>query len=431
MSVESGFESIVAPHPGRQAREASERQTLMDWLQRRGFGELWNPRMRQADLGLIVIVVALMCIGLLMIYSASLPGHVLREGWELNHYFVRQAQWVLVGLLGMCITWSIRYTFWKHVAVPIMGVCLALLIAVYFFGQGDYNSNRYLLSASFQPSELAKLILVIYMAVWMASKGDKLKALGFGLAPFSVLTGLVGGLILVEPDHSTAILIIAVAFSMFIVAGADLRQIALVVPGAGGVLFGVIRATNYTNDRLQEFLATWKNPLAGEPTQMQDFVRCLESGGFLGTGLANGTMKASVGVIHSDGIMAVVGEEFGLVGCLVVTALFVLLAYRALRIARNAPDPLGLIMASGITFWLVYQALINIAVVTGTIPTTGIPLTFISYGGSALVTALAGVGVLLSISSSPYDEDEDIGSSARNVVRRRDGWSRLPRSSGR
>jgi cell division protein FtsW len=430
MSIESGFESIVVPHPGRPAREAIERRTLADWWRNR-FGGMWNPRMLQADLGLVVIVVALVCIGLLMIYSASLPGHVLRPEWDLNHYFLRQMLWMGVGLAAMAVAWSIRYTYWKRWAVFIMGLCIVLLVLVYFFGRGDFGSRRYLFHSSFQPSELAKLILVVYMAVWMASKGDKLKALGFGLAPFSVLTGLVGGLIIVEPDRSTAILIIAVAFSMFIVAGADLRQIAIVVPAAGAVLYGVIRFPTYSNTRLQEFLDAWRNPLAGEPTQMQGFVKCLQSGGFMGQGLANGVVKGSVGVIHSDGIMAVVGEEFGLMGCLVVTGLFVMLAYRGLRIARNAADPMGLIMAAGITFWLTYQALINIAVVTGTIPTTGIPLTFVSYGGSALVTAMAGVGLLLSISSSPYDEDEGVETRARTVVRRRDRWSRLPRSSGR
>lgn len=392
---------------------------------------MWNPRMLHADLGIIVIVAALVCIGLLMIYSASLPGHWLKEEWSLDHFFVRQLRWIVGGVVIMGVCWSIRYTFWRHWAVPIMVACVGLLGAVAVFGEGDFGSRRYLLTASLQPSELAKLVVVIYMAVWMASKGDKLKEIGLGLVPFSMIIGAIAGLIFIEPDRSTAILLIAVAFCMFVVAGADAKQVALAMPIGAGVVLAIIRAKEYSNDRLEEFLASWRNPLAGEPTQMQGFVRCLQSGGFWGKGLANGDVKEFVGVIHSDGIMAVVGEEFGLVGCLIVTGLFVALAYRGIRIARNAPDRLGLIMASGITFWLVFQAFINIAVVTGTIPTTGIPLTFVSYGGSALVTALAGVGILLSISSSPYDDDEDVIASARATVRRRDGRPRLPRVSGR
>ena len=429
MSIRENLRPTVAPYPDQAARRERRGEAFREWWERKGFGEMWNPRMLQGDLMLVVIVVALMCIGLLMIYSASLPGHVLERGWSLNHYFLRQLQWIGIGLVVMLVSWKIRYTFWRSWAVLILVLCMVLLVGVLLFGQGDWGSRRYLFSKSIQPSETAKLASIIYLSVWMASKGDKLRELGFGLFPFSILVGGIAGLVIAEPDLSTGLLLALVAVAMFYVAGADIKHFLVALPVGGVAVWGILQIVDYPNQRLQQFWASWQNPLVGEPSQMQDFVKCLLSGGLFGKGLANGTEKASASVIHSDGIMAVVGEEFGLIGCLVVTGLFVLLAYRGIAIARNAPDRMGLIMASGITAWLVFQAFINIAVVTGSVPTTGIPLTFVSYGGSALVMALAGVGVLLSISCSPYEEE--MPTHARASERRGNRWSRLPHISGR
>jgi len=429
MSIRENLRPIVAPYPGRTARRERRGEAFREWWERKGFGEMWNPRMLQGDLILVVIVVTLICIGLLMIYSASLPGVVLEKGKPLNHYFLRQLLWVAIGLVVMLICWKIRYTFWRNWAILILFICIVALVGVLLFGQGDYGSRRYLFSKSIQQSEMVKLASIIYLSIWMASKGDKLRELGFGFVPFSILIGVIAGLIIAEPDRSTGFLLIVVAAAMFFVAGADMKQFLIAVPVGGAVIWVILQAADYSDQRLQEFLASWRNPLAGEPSQMQDFVKCLQSGGLFGKGLANGVAKHSASVIHSDGIMAVVGEEFGLIGCLVVTGLFILLAYRGIAIARNAPDQMGLIMASGITFWLVFQAFINIAVVTGLVPTTGIPLTFVSYGGSALVMALAGVGVLLSISCSPYEEE--MPTHARASERWGNRWSRLPYTRGR
>jgi cell division protein FtsW len=313
----------------------------------------------------------------------------------------------------------VPYDWWQRMAVPVLGGALLLLILVLILGQTRFGARRSFLNGSIQPSELAKPALVIYVAAWLASKGDQIRDVTYGLIPFSMLIGGVAGLVMMQPDMGTAALIVLTAFTMFFFAGADIFQ--LVIGGVvGGVTFYLlVNQLAYARQRLDDYLL-----IQGDPMHLghhiQQSLIALGSGGMFGVGLGQGQQKLGyLPTPHTDTIFAVLGEETGLIGCLLVIALFVLLAYRGFRIALEAQDAFAALMACGVTAWLTFQALINIAVVTGLLPFTGIALPFISSGGSAMVTSLAGVGLLLSVSQGKRSKRRRTTGSYTAIGRRR------------
>jgi cell division protein FtsW len=240
--------------------------------------------------------------------------------------------------------------------------------------------------------------MIIYVAAWLASKGDQIRDVTYGLVPFAVLIGVVAGLIVAQPDVSTSLMIVLTALTMFFFAGADILQLA--VGGAVSVVTFLILINQFPHakKRLMDWMSVW-----GDPTLVSYHIRqaliALGSGGPFGVGL--GESKQKLGYLptpHTDSIFAVLGEEMGFFGCLFVIGLFVVLAYRGFKVAREAPDAFSALLACGVTCWIVFQALVNVAVVTGLLPFTGVALPFISCGGSSMVVSLAGVGLLLSIS---------------------------------
>jgi cell division protein FtsW len=245
---------------------------------------------------------------------------------------------------------------------------------------------------------VAKISIVIYIAAWVTSKGDKIRQISYGLLPFAILIGLVTGLILLQRDLSTALLIAVTAWIMFFFAGADLLQLfATFVFGIATFLLMIAREP-YRMERIAAYLNREADP-SGSSFQVNQALIALASGGLFGKGLGASSQKFGfVPAVHTDTIMAVLGEELGLIGCLVLIGLFVLVAYRGLKIAIEASDPFGTILAAGLTCTLAFQALVNMAVVTATVPYAGVPLPFVSYGGSSMVTSMACVGLLLSIS---------------------------------
>lgn len=359
------------------------------------------------DYLLMGIVAVLIIIGLIMVYSAT---YVL--GLETfdraDHFLVRQAIWVALGTVVLLVMTRLEYHNWQRVSVLGMGTILFLLVMLLVVGGSKFGSRRWFFNGSVQPSELAKLVVIIYIADWLSSKGDQIRQVTYGLIPFAVLLGVVTGLIVLQPDFSTAILIVATAVAMFFVAGADLLQLAIGFVFGGGALAFLLVQAPYRAERLQHFWNPLEDPL-GRGFQAVQALIALRRGGFIGLGL--GASQQKLGYLpasHTDTIFAILGEELGLIGCLLVVGLFVALAYRGFRIALNAPDAFGTVLASGVTFWLVFQALINVAVVTATMPFTGIPLPFVSFGGSALVASMAGIGLLLSVSrrTVPIDTGE-------------------------
>jgi cell division protein FtsW len=377
---------------------------------------------KKIDYPLVVILASLLIIGLMMVYSSSFDfGFQVFE--QPTYFFGRQIIWALVGTAGLILMMSIDYHTWRRFSIPLMAGGLFLLILVLLVGKTTLGAVRFLFGASVQPSELCKLIIIIYIADWLSSKGERLRMVTYGLIPFAILIGVVAGLIVMQPNFSTAILIVITAMAMFFIAGADILQLVIGFI-FGGVAFGfLISRSSHAVERLTEFAVSL---LGGGKIDfhVQQNLDALKAGGVTGAGLGNGVFKLGfLPMAHNDSIFAVLGEELGLIGCLLVVGLFAALAYRGFQIALDAPDDFGTVLAAGLTCWLIFQALINVAVITNTLPFTGIPLPFISYGGSSLVVSMAGVGLLLNISKSTLEERSE--ESARYDFGRRDGRPRL------
>jgi cell division protein FtsW len=333
----------------------------------------------------------------MMVYSATFD-------WSYQEYqnsfriASRQFLWVGLGLVVLVVVAAIPYDWWQRMAVPVMGGALLLLLLVLFVGKDHFGSRRAFFNGSIQPSELAKLATVIYVAAWLSSKGEQIRDVTYGLIPFAVLIGVVASLVVLQPDVSTAVLIVLTALAMFFFAGADIFQLAVGGVVSGITFFVLINRLPHASRRLDQYLLTWRDPM-NVGYHMRQVLIALGSGGLFGIGLGQGQQKLGyLPAPHTDSIFAVLGEEAGFVGCLVVIGLFVLLAYRGFKIALEASDAFAALLACGVTCWLAFQALINVGVMTGLIPFTGIALPFISFGGSAMVVSLAGVGLLLSVS---------------------------------
>jgi len=380
------------------------------------------------DYLLLVIVAALLIIGLMMVYSATFDL-AYKEYGQPTYFLIRQVLWAALGLAVLLVMARIEYRNWRRFSILIMAGTLILLGAVLFLGSERFGAQRSLFEGSVQPSELCKLAIVIYIAHWLSSKGDQIRQVTYGLIPFAILIGLVAALIILQPDFSTAVLIVATAVTMFFLAGADLFQLVIsFIVGSATFAFLITRAP-YRLARVAAFL----DPLGdaqGGGYQVRQTLIALGSGGISGLGL--GASRQKFGYLyasHTDGIFAILGEELGLVGCLVVIGLFTALAYRGFKIALEAPEDFGTLLASGITCWLIFQALINIAVITATVPFTGIPLPFVSFGGSSLAVSMAGIGLLLSVSRGGQQKEQR--ESARHDLRRRHWRPRLSGSSRR
>jgi cell division protein FtsW len=349
------------------------------------------------DYGLIVAVVGLVVVGLMMVYSATFDWSYQAHGSSL-HIAMRQFGWVGVGIVALIVFTFVPYHRWQQAAVPVLGATLLSLILVLFVGDERFGAQRSFLGGSVHPGELAKLSMVIYIATWLASKGHQIRDVTYGLVPFGVLIGVVAGLIVAQPDLGTAALIALTSLSVFFFAGADILQLA-----AGGAVSSItfvflISKFPHAMERIKSWLEVWRSPELAS-YHMQQTLIALGSGGPLGVGLGQGQQKLGyLPTPHTDTIFAVLGEEAGLVGCLFVIGLFVLFAYRGFKIAMEAQDPFAALLACGVTCWITFEALINVGVVTGLLPFTGMVLPFISNGGSAMVTSLAGVGLLLSVS---------------------------------
>ncbi|MFN8637768.1 MAG: putative lipid II flippase FtsW [Chloroflexota bacterium] len=355
------------------------------------------------DYILIGAVALLLAIGAQMVYSASVViAH--NEFGDETYFFTRQLTWIAVGSLALIFTASVDYHRWQKVslALLIVTVIALVLVLVPSLGTTQYGSSRWLKLGplpSFQPSELTKVAVVIYMADWLARKGRGVSGFFHGSVPFLIILSLIAGLVLVEPDMGTAVIICAVAFSVFFVAGANLWHLVIgFLPGGTAVAGLVIFMASYRADRLAGFWNPEADPLGKGWQAMQTFI-ALGSGGLTGVGFGMSRQKAYfLPNAHTDSILAIIGEELGLIGTLTVVILLMVIGWRGLRIALRAPDPFGRLLALGLTAKVIWQAIINIGAVTSSLPYTGVTLPFVSFGGNSLCMTMIGVGLLLSVS---------------------------------
>ena len=362
--------------------------------------EMRLPRVAgKVDAWLLIIVLTLLCIGIVMVYSAS-AFQAAREQGDASYYFQRELMWTILGTVAMLLTLRVDYRQWRRFSLVGMLIILPLLVIVLKFGVNVYGASRWLSLGSFfafEPSELTKLVLALYIADWLARKGDQVGTFLYGLAPFIILVGIVLGLVLLENDLGTAIIIAGFATAMFFTAGANITQFLLAM-ACGGVIFLKEAFSSYRFYRIAGFINPFKD-VTSINLQLYQALLALGSGGWFGLGLGNSRQKTGyLPFPYTDSIFPIIGEELGFVGSAVIVILFLFLAFRGFRLARRTPDLYGALLATGITTWLVLQAIINIGANTGTIPYTGVPLPFISFGGSSLVVSLAAVGVLLNIS---------------------------------
>lgn len=359
-------------------------------------------RLREDRLILICTLV-LMAFGLVMVYSASSVMAMNMKQYADPEYFLkRQAVWAFAGLIGMVVMWRTDYRVLRRFTFPLIAICFVLLVLTLVPGIGaELNGARRwvrLGGLSFQPSEMTKLAMVIFMASSLSRRSDRLHDFGSGVVPYIVSTGVMLLLIALEPDLGTAAAIGAVVFAMLFVAGARPAHLLAIVLAAAPVLYLQLFHVGFRKKRLLMFFDPWSDPRGAGFQAIQSFL-AFGSGGLTGLGLGEGRQKLLfLPEPHSDFIFSVVGEELGLVGALGLASLFALFTLLGLRLALRCEDGFGRLLAFGITLMIGLQALINMGVATGLFPNKGMPLPFISAGGSSVFIALVAVGILLSVS---------------------------------
>ncbi len=360
----------------------------------------------EIDPVILVAVVALVSIGILMVYSSSAMKAYLATD-DPFRIVGPQVVWAAVGLVAMAVASRIDYRYLRLASVPLFGLAVVLLGLVLLPPLGPLQPVRVGGSArwlqlgplpAIHPAEVAKLALVVYLAHWLARRGGAVKGLRSGLLPFLAIVGPVVLLVLREPDLGTASVIGLTALVMLFIAGANLLWLGLLATGAVPlVVLAFLR--DYQIDRIRAWLDPWAYPDTIGFHTIQGLL-ALGLGGLLGAGLGESRLAGGLFLPNAsnDFVFAVIAEEFGFVGGVVVIALFVILAYQGIRVALAAPDTFGALLAAGITAWLTIQAFVNIGVVVALFPITGITLPFVSAGGSSLIVSLTAVGILLSIS---------------------------------
>jgi cell division protein FtsW len=383
----------------------------------------WRPPRLSVDIWLILVVFTLIVFGLLMVYSASTDYSMVVLGEAPTYMFQRQLVFALGGIGVAIFLAFFDYHRYRNWAIPIILITIGGLAGVLFVNEVINNAARTLFKGSVQPSEFAKLAVVIYLAVWLFARKEQLSSVSFGLLPLSIILGIIGGLILLQPDLSATLTIFIIGGIMFFLAGGDLRQIVLFL--VVGTLVGWVVFTFHPtgSQRLSEYIISIQD-LTQAPLHLSRSLEALVKGSWFGVGIGRAETKLTgLPVPPTDSIFAVIGEEVGILGSTVVVLLNVVLLWRGLKIAQAAPDGLGRLLAAGLSIWLAVEAFINMAVIVGLVPFAGNALPFISYGGSNLLVSLAAIGILLNISrvSASSQEKEERSLNAFVDLRRRDG----------
>ena len=354
------------------------------------------------DRVLLLITFALLGIGLIMLYSSS--SIIAQQRFGDSMYFVKkQVLFALFGLAVLIVSKNVPYDLYRRFVYVILVLSISGLILVLLpqVGHRVGGARRWLRFGpiSVQPAEFAKLALIIYISYSLAKKKERVQELSVGYVPHLIVSGVLIGLVVMQPDLGTAITFAMLAFLLLFVAGVRLRYLLATGLTLIPLLALAVAQKGYRWQRLLAFLNPWRDP-SDTSFQLLHSLLALGSGGPLGVGLGSGQQKLFyLPEPHTDFIMAVIGEEAGMVGVATVLLLYALLIFRGMKISLKAPDRFGTYLAFGLSLAIGLQAFINSAVVMGLLPTKGLPLPLISYGGSSLITTLAGIGILMNISS--------------------------------
>ena len=379
------------------SRRISEGTLTLPWS---GSSER-SPGRPSADGTVLMITVLLAAMGLVMVYSAS--AVVAESRFHDSVYFLkRQVAWLGCGFVLLQVASRLDYRLWRKLALPILGLTAVLLLIVLIpaLGVVAKGARRWLHIGpiSVQPAEMAKLAIVLYLAAYLARKEGRIQHLLSGFFPPLMVVGLLSGLIVMQPDLGTVLVMGLVTLGLLFLAGAQMKHLAGLVLCAIPLVAVAIWKSPYRLQRLLVFLDPGKDP-TGAGFQVNQSFLAFGSGGPFGVGLGEGKQKLFfLPEAHTDFVLALVGEELGLVGTAAIMILFAVLTFKGFQIAARARDPFGRYLGLGITLLIGVQALINAAVVTGLLPTKGLTLPLVSYGGSSLLVTLLCLGVLLSIS---------------------------------
>jgi cell division protein FtsW len=357
----------------------------------------------RVDIWLTVSAVALIGVGLIFVLSASQAISYL--AYHSSFYmFLKQGVFAVLGLAAMVVLSRLDYHRLRRLAFPglVVAMVLMALALVPHIGIRANGAQRWINLGPFgtlQPSEVLKLALAVYLAHWIARRGDRIRRFGDGFLPFAVILGAALGVLVLQKDLGTALVVTAICISIYFTGGGAKRWLAMLAVLVVGAFVAMIVFEPWRLGRLDAYVNPFADPLNATLQPYQGLLG-LGSGGITGVGLGHSVQKYNwLPQADTDFIFAIVGEETGLIGTTLLLSLFVLFAVRGYRAAMRAPDRMGVMLAAGITTWITFQALVNMGVVANVLPVTGVPLPFISAGGSALALSMAAVGVLLNISS--------------------------------
>jgi len=364
-----------------------------------------KKKMRASEFFLVALTLGLTIFGVIMVFSASYYVSINASG-NPYHFLTRSVVWAIVGLGLMIFLTFFPYRLYAKLAPLIMIVSLVLLGLIFTpLGVTRNFATRWIgiganAELTLMPGEIAKIAIIIFIAWWFSSDQRRIKAFGWGFMFPLGLTALVAGLIVVQPSLSTSITVVGIVFAMMFIAGVNTFFIGGTIAAGGFGLYYIIMSdpTGYWYRRLTSFMDPFADPLNTGYQAVQSLL-ALGSGGFSGLGLGRGVQKSLyLPEPQNDFILAIIGEELGFVGCAILFIAYIFMIWRGISIALNAPDLFGTLLAFGITIMLAIQVILNIAVVTSSMPPTGITLPFISYGGNALLLFMGSMGILLNIS---------------------------------
>ncbi|MDO5490851.1 MAG: putative lipid II flippase FtsW [Bacillota bacterium] len=360
-----------------------------------------GDNLKTVDFGFLLITLILVAFGLVMVFSASYYSSISVNGTPF-YYLIRDGIWVCAGLIMMFIGMTLDYRNYKKLALPIMLACLAALVLVLVIGATRNGATRWLAVGpiTFMPGEWAKLGMVFFLAWFFGEKPVRARSILLGILPAVIVTAGFAFLIIRQPNLSTALTVCGIAVAMMLVAGMDWAYVGAAAGlGVGGFLFIVLfMKDTYWYARITNFTDPFQD-MYGEGYQVAQSLLALGSGGLTGVGLGRSVQKSLyLPEPQNDFILAIIGEELGFIGVIVLLIVYCLLIWRGMRIALRAPDQFGMLLASGVVMMVAIQVILNVAVVTASMPATGINLPFISYGGNGLLMFMFSAGVLLNIS---------------------------------